>query len=209
MINIVNSDWDNVWSRKTFLTKIVDLGRKIYNFYFISLIKDNIKTGKLLEIGCGTSSAIKKIKELDQVIGIDISREAMKISNKDKNQNNAFIRGDCFKLPIADNTFDLVWSQGLIEHFSEPDKIVNEHYRVCKNGGIMLISVPYKYSYTLIWWYLTRPKFLRSLWPWTDQEFYTKRKFMKIIDKQGIKNHEFLTNYIFGTLILKVIKYEY
>ena len=129
------------------------------------------------------------------------------MNEKSVNIKNAFfLCGDCFKLPFKDNTFDLVWSQGLIEHFKNPKEIIKEHLRVCKKNGKVLISVPYKYSYIFLWWYFTRLKFLSFLWLWPDQEFYTKKKFKKLVKVIGINNYEFILYYILGVIILKINK---
>lgn len=54
------------------------------------------------------------------------------------------ISGDGFALPFEDESFDFVYSLGLIEHFPETEsaRLVNEHVRVCRPGGSVLISVP-------------------------------------------------------------------
>ena len=83
-------------------------------------------------------------------------------------------------MPIKENSVDVVWSQGLIEHFENPLKIVTEHYRICQSGGVVLISTPAKYSYQHLWYKITRPKMLRKFWPWTEQEFYNKKKYRPV-----------------------------
>ncbi|MBU0929636.1 MAG: class I SAM-dependent methyltransferase [Nanoarchaeota archaeon] len=186
-MNNYEKEWDNVWSKKTFLSRMVTYGRNFYDKFFFKLILPfESKEKKFLEIGCGTSSLLLKLaNNFKKCVGLDISNEALKISSNNaerlKIKNVNFIKGDCFNLPIKNNIFDVVWSQGLIEHFENPLKIIEEHYRVCKKGGVVLISTPAKYSYQSIWYLLTRPKFLRRFWPWTYQEFYTKRKYKKLI----------------------------
>ena len=43
--------------------------------------------------------------------------------------------GDAFALPFADGTFDVVFHQGLLEHFRNPDDLIAENARVLKPGG--------------------------------------------------------------------------
>lgn len=47
-------------------------------------------------------------------------------------------------MPFASSTFDAVLSEGVIEHFSPEETLalVHEHVRVCKPGGLVIISVP-------------------------------------------------------------------
>lgn len=58
------------------------------------------------------------------------------------------VQGDALALPFADGTFDAVFHQGLLEHFRDGDqlRILRENWRVLKDGGIVLIDVPQKYS---------------------------------------------------------------
>jgi len=55
--------------------------------------------------------------------------------------------GDAFALPFADGTFDVVFHQGLLEHFRDPDNLIAENARVLKRGGIILVDVPQRYHY--------------------------------------------------------------
>ena len=56
------------------------------------------------------------------------------------------VHGDIFKMDIPDETFDVILSFGVLEHFEDPDiqkKAILEHKRVLKNDGIFLITVPF------------------------------------------------------------------
>jgi SAM-dependent methyltransferase len=58
------------------------------------------------------------------------------------------IKGDGFSLPFKDKSFDVVYSEGVIEHFPTDYAIamVKEHARVCRPGGLVLVSVPNKFA---------------------------------------------------------------
>ena len=52
------------------------------------------------------------------------------------------------KLPYEDNSFDIVYSKSIIEHFYYPDRIFNEAYRVLKPGGTIITLTPeWQYIY--------------------------------------------------------------
>jgi SAM-dependent methyltransferase len=56
----------------------------------------------------------------------------------------AFAGGDVRSIPFADDTFDLLYSMGTIEHFPEYREAIAECYRVLKPGGRAIIGVPNK-----------------------------------------------------------------
>jgi SAM-dependent methyltransferase len=61
------------------------------------------------------------------------------------------VRGDARRLPFADGSFDLVFHQGLLEHFRDPAPVVAEHARMLAPGGVLLIDVPQRWhAYTAV-----------------------------------------------------------
>lgn len=211
MENGHEKNWNTVWSRRNSLSRLVDYGRKIYNLFFFKLIKRYLtKQSSMLELGCGTSTlSLMVATEIKELIGLDISEEALKISEanaRSKNISNMkFIKGDCTNVPY-ENRFDFVWSQGLIEHFDNPESIVREHFKATKTGGITLIAVPYLYSYMYIWWLVTRSGILRKFWPWTDQIFFTKKTLGEIGKRITPNSRVFLLKPFFLGIVLLEMK---
>ncbi|MDD5493732.1 MAG: methyltransferase domain-containing protein [Dehalococcoidia bacterium] len=56
---------------------------------------------------------------------------------------NVDIVGDVHKLPFPDNYFDAVINIVMLEHISEPEKAVNEMWRVLKQDGIIYSVAPF------------------------------------------------------------------
>lgn len=46
------------------------------------------------------------------------------------------------KLPFADNLFDFVYHQDVIEHVENPYEFLREQYRVLRKGGAILVGTP-------------------------------------------------------------------
>ena len=51
--------------------------------------------------------------------------------------------GDCLDLPIRDSCVDLILSQAVLEHVTNPDRAVCEMHRVLKPGGILYVEAAF------------------------------------------------------------------
>jgi ubiquinone/menaquinone biosynthesis C-methylase UbiE len=126
-------------------------------FYVIDTIKLQYalrhlpKKGTVLEVGGGSSrfSCFLAKRGYDTTI-LDYSNEALKVARnnyKILGIKGKFDLGDAHNLPYKDNSFDVVISTGLLEHFEDPQPIINEMTRVLKRGGLFFSDVaPKKFS---------------------------------------------------------------
>lgn len=101
-----------------------------------------------LEIGCGPLFLGQSFaKNCELIIGIDICFNVLKIAKKmldEKNiKNYLLIQGDILQMPIKDNSIDLLYGGGVIEHFKQTQKSVNELYRILRKDGVSFNTVPY------------------------------------------------------------------
>lgn len=95
---------------------------------------------KLLEAGCGRGEVLAEFGVLGMdVVGLDLSEEAVHFQ-----PHIPIHMADIEKdgLPFPDDTFDVVYSKSLLEHFFHPDRYIREAYRVLKPGGLLLTLVP-------------------------------------------------------------------
>lgn len=108
---------------------------RVFNRYFS-------KPGTILDIGCGRGNLIRYYLSRNYVAyGIDISKKSLSGC-----QDLAVVEGDCRKLPFKDDSFDYVYSIGVVEHFKETHIAIKEHIRVCKPGGTVIVLVPNLFS---------------------------------------------------------------
>lgn len=182
-----DAGWNSVWERTDPFMKVVDAGREFYNMFFRRLLlKHATPSANMIELGCGSSTlALSIAGNLKSLVGIDRSQEARMLSEQHAKrrgvQNATFVDADILNLPEGlRGKFDLVWSQGLMEHFDEYLPVVQAHYDAAKPGGTILISVPYRYSYLVPWYLATRNRFLARFWPYADQKFLTKKELLEL-----------------------------
>lgn len=95
-------------------------------------------TNKVLDIACGISVFGKTFGE--QVYGIDINPQAVKIANK--NGIKAAVGDVEKKWKFRDEYFDIVICSHIIEHLVNPDHLLRESKRVLKGGGLLIVATP-------------------------------------------------------------------
>ena len=92
----------------------------------------------MIEVGCGTGQTLNMTCD---TVGFDISPAALNIA---KYNCDHPVQGDIFHIPFKDNTFDLTYNSGVIEHFPDPfnKKAIREMVRITKTGGTVIVIVP-------------------------------------------------------------------
>jgi len=101
-------------------------------------------SSRMLEIGVGTGRMPKLLREngaTGEIFGIDITDNVAR-------SGTVGILADARFLPLAEGTFDFVYSLGVVEHFAETALAIKEHARVTKNGGYVLITTPHLSMFT-------------------------------------------------------------
>lgn len=147
------------------------------------------KEGSLmLEGGCGLGQYLAFYASKGRrVVGLDFAQQALKDLRKRQSYLD-LCGGDVSNLPFADETFDLYYSGGVVEHFEGgAEKSLREAQRVLKKDGVLLISVPYFSPLRRI-----LAPFKKDVWrkldkPEIDHENSDKSKFFQYV----YRPHEF------------------
>lgn len=98
----------------------------------------------VLDVGCGTGNfSIKLAKKGCKVVGIDISEEMLDIAREKVRQqglNIRFYQMDVYDLQFPDEHFDAIFSMAAFEFVRQPEKALEEMFRVAKQGAPVLVS---------------------------------------------------------------------
>jgi len=112
------------------------------HYQLFSSIHNNILLSNdtaVLEVGCGRGSlSAHYAADGYKCTLLDTSDQIIRTAQHifDQNSLNAsFYVGDAENLPFDDNSFDIVTSIGLLEHFDDPTVVMREKLRVTKKGG--------------------------------------------------------------------------
>jgi len=101
---------------------------------------DEIKS--ILDIGTADGlmlSAIKKEFPETECVGLEYSQELIDTCQDKKIK---VVQGDAQNPPFPDNSFDAASATALIEHISDPMKMLRAIRRVLKPGGIFIVTTP-------------------------------------------------------------------
>lgn len=100
--------------------------------------------------GEGYGSSMLANKAL-KVIGVDISDEAVEHAKSRYTKDNLeYLVGSCASIPLPDASVDMIVSFETIEHHDQHEKMMQEFKRVLRPAGLVLISSPDKYHYSVV-----------------------------------------------------------
>ncbi|MFT5440982.1 MAG: SAM-dependent methyltransferase [Myxococcota bacterium] len=106
---------------------------------------------KLLEIGCGIGIDGRFFSSNGaEYQAVDMSRESLKLAQKHFNMKDLvarFTNGDATRLPFEDNSFDVVYSSGVLHHIPDMKAACREAVRVLRPGGTARVMLYHKASY--------------------------------------------------------------
>jgi glycosyltransferase involved in cell wall biosynthesis/SAM-dependent methyltransferase len=128
----------------------------------------NSVPARVLEVGAGRATASRLLAERYQGVfcALDIVPEAVAVARRAMGNGRQpplhLIVADVHRAPFPAESFDLVFSQGLIEHFEDPSQMLAAHVALVKPGGWLVISVPQKYNLFTLY---KRWRMRRGQWP--------------------------------------------
>jgi ubiquinone/menaquinone biosynthesis C-methylase UbiE len=142
--------------KKTYAQWQYEKGFETIKFYLKHSTTDEMfKDKAVLDIGCGAGGKTVYYASLGvkRITGLEILEKYREEAENLAKENNladkfAFVRGDAADMPFDDETFDTIIMNDAMEHVAEPEKVIEECYRVLKKGGRLYLNFPpYNHPY--------------------------------------------------------------
>jgi len=134
--------WTEWWKKATIRWDHAVLAWEEYDRPFLANTR---KEDVILEAGCGSCGVVKFLEDHGRrfVVGVDFSFETLSNVRR-ADPNMKLVVGDIRRLPFRRNSFDCLFSLGVVEYFTEgPEKMIREMHDFIKPTGRMIFTVPY------------------------------------------------------------------
>lgn len=98
----------------------------------------------MVDLGCGSGNLLFGSGLTARLaVGLDASRGALRFCQDHRGTRRAaFAQSFGDALPLADNVADLVLLVEVIEHLTEPERVLGEIHRILKPGGRLFLTTP-------------------------------------------------------------------
>jgi len=142
--------WDRQWEKIRLPVECKKRKRDLHQNEILEVIDKYLPKDKnlsILEIGGAPGGYLAymyknfgyNINSIDYSdIGCAKTMENLNLLNM---QGNVY-KGDIFSEDLGLPLFDIVYSMGFVEHFSDLDDVIESHLKLLRPGGILLIGVP-------------------------------------------------------------------
>ena len=112
----------------------------------------NFAGARLLEVGCGMGTDLLQFARGGaRVTAIDLTPRSVETSRKHLalyGEQGEFAISDCERLPFADASFDVVYSNGVLHHTPDTEGAVREIHRALRPGGLARVMLYHRHSYS-------------------------------------------------------------
>lgn len=146
------SHWESYWKGHAQIEDTYSTGGRLVR----EILADGDVRGKVvMEVGAGSGRDALGLVEAGAVgVVLDYSPASLKLVRRQAQGRGLpiqLVRADALAMPFREGTFDVVFHQGLLEHFRDPMPLTRENARVTRRGGRAVFDVPQTFHlYTLM-----------------------------------------------------------
>jgi len=175
--------WDRFWSGRKDLDRVYPSSPKVRE----AIVRHAglLDGARILEIGSGTGRDTAYLAGLGaRAVALDASPSALELVRLAAPDlvGRGIVQGDAFHLPFPGQMFDLVFHQGVLEHFANPWPFLAENRRVTRPGGLLVVDVPQTWH---PWTALKRMAIRLDAWFAGWERDYTIDELERVVTEAG------------------------
>jgi len=148
--------WDRFWTERMDLDvypPVTDIASEI------AQVVEDVRGWRVIEIGAGTGrTSIELARRGAEVTILDISPQSLELAKRFASHADPatrrrlrYVLADALNPPLEPESFDLLFHQGLLEHFRSPFPLLEANRRLLRDGGLIVVDVPQTFHiYTLL-----------------------------------------------------------
>jgi ubiquinone/menaquinone biosynthesis C-methylase UbiE len=184
---------------------------------------------RVLEIGCGIGTdTMNFARNVASVTAVDLSEKSLEMARKRAEVFGLtgrirFFHGSAEQLDeiMPQETFDLIYSFGVIHHTPHPDRVLEQVRKYVRPGSTAKIMVYHRHSWKVFWILMTYGK--GRFWRLPEvvarhseaetgcpvTYTYTKRELRELLERHGFKVKQMQVEHIFPYRIRDYVQYRY
>lgn len=137
------SHWESYWRGHPNLEQTYSTGDRLVR----EVLADGPVAGeRVLEVGAGSGrDALGLVRAGAVGVVLDYSPASLELVRRQARAHGLpvqLVRADALRMPFRDGTFAVVFHQGLLEHFRDPQPLLRENARIARRGGRVIVDVP-------------------------------------------------------------------
>jgi ubiquinone/menaquinone biosynthesis C-methylase UbiE len=106
---------------------------------------------RMLEVGCGVGIDLVRFARAGAIVtGVDLAEVAIALARQNFEQHHLTAHLEVMngeELQFEDNSFDVVYAHGVLQYTANPQRMINELYRVLQPDGEAILMVYNRYSW--------------------------------------------------------------
>ena len=144
--------WESYWRGHADLDATYSTGGRLVR----EILADGPVEGRrVLEVGAGSGRDALGLVRLGAIgLVLDYSPASLELVRRQAAEQGLtihLVRADALAMPFRDGALDVVFHQGLLEHFRDPMPLLRENARITRRGGRVVVDVPQTlHLYTLM-----------------------------------------------------------
>lgn len=144
--------WESYWKGHADLDRTYSTGGRLTR----EVLRDgDVRGRRVLEVGAGSGRDALELARAGAVtLVLDYSPASLALVARQARERGIavhLVQADALRMPFRDGALDVVYHQGLLEHFRDPRPLLAENARVTRSGGRVIVDVPQTFhAYTVM-----------------------------------------------------------